>query len=85
MSDPELEFPGWQTPLQEAILEFDHKEWPEKIQKVETLISERLQQLSQQSNGLRELQALNDALSTLRVIKRDRLGFPDWKSGGDPS
>jgi hypothetical protein len=71
----ELEFPEWQASLQEAILEFDRKQSPEKIQKVETLILDRLQQLGPQSNGNdhRELQALNDALSLLRVIKRDQL------------
>jgi hypothetical protein len=79
MSDLELEFPGWQVPLQELILEFDRKQLPKRMQEVETLILERLQQLRQQSDGHRECEALNDALSTLRVIKRDRLGFPDGK------
>jgi hypothetical protein len=84
MSDEELKYPKWQAPLQEAILEFDREKLREKIQDVETLIFERLQQLRQSSDGRSEQEAINDALSILRVIKRDRLGFPDWK-GSDPS
>jgi hypothetical protein len=77
--DEELKFPEWQAPLQEVILEFDREKLPEKIQKVETLIFERLQQLRQESDGRNEREAINNALSILRVIKRDKLGFPDWK------
>ena len=79
MSDEKLKFPEWQTPLQEVILEFDREKLPEKIQKVETLIFERLRQLNTQNDGRVELEALNDALSILRIIKRDKLNFPDWK------
>jgi hypothetical protein len=42
----ELKYPSWQTPLQEAILEFDPEKLAEKIQAVESLIFERLQVLS---------------------------------------
>ena len=76
MSFGELEFPQWQAPLQELILEFDREKFPERLQIVETDILERLQQLSVQNIGHAERQALNDGLSVLRVIARDRLGFP---------
>src|SRR5438105_14311143 len=45
MSDGELKFPEWQAPLQDLILEFDREKMPEKMQHVETLIIDRLQQL----------------------------------------
>jgi hypothetical protein len=79
MSDSELRYPEWQVPLREVILEFDREKLRERIQKVETLIFERLQQLSQENDGRTEQEAINDALSILRVIKRDKLGFPDWE------
>jgi len=58
------------------ILEFDREKLSEKVRRVESLISERLQQLRQEGNGDGELQAIDDALRTLRIIKRDTLGRP---------
>ena len=43
MSEEQLKFPRWQAPLQELIIEFDREKLAEKVQKVEALISERLQ------------------------------------------
>jgi hypothetical protein len=77
--DEELKYPEWQKPLQELILEFDRDKLPEKVQQVESLILERLQQLRGGNDGHIELQAINDALAVLRIIKRDKLGLPDWK------
>jgi len=71
----ELRFPEWQAPLQELILEADREKFHERLHIVEDLIFERFRQLAQESDGRDEHQALNDALSILRVIKRDKLGF----------
>lgn len=79
VSDEELKFPEWQVPLQEVILEFDRERMREKIQKVETMIFDRRRQLSLASDGCAEHAALNDALSVLRILKRERLGSMDWK------
>lgn len=80
MDNAELKFPEWQASLQEVVLEFDHEKLPGKIQRVETVIFERLQQLSQNGEDhLDERTAIYDALSLLRIIKRDKLEFPDWK------
>jgi hypothetical protein len=79
MNDEELKFPAWQVPLQDLILEFDREKLAEKIQKVENLIFERQQQLNQASDGHAEREAIYDALNIIRVIKRDKLGFPDWR------
>ena len=79
MSDEELKFPEWQGPLQDLILEFDRQKLAEKIQEVETLIFKRQQRLSQAVGSQAEREALHDALNILRVIKRDKLGFPDWR------
>jgi len=77
VNDEELKYPEWQTPLQELVLEFDSTKLLEKVQKVDSLIFERLQQLRQGNDGHIETQAVNDALALLRIIKRDELGFPD--------
>jgi hypothetical protein len=69
----------WQALLQEVILEYDRKKLTEKVQTLEALIFERLQKPIQPSDDPSEREALNHTLSTLRNIKRDRLGFPDWK------
>jgi hypothetical protein len=71
MSDGELKFPQWQVPLQELILEFDPQKRPEKIQQVETLILERLRQVDHESDSGVEKIALSDALSVVRILKRD--------------
>ena len=73
MSDAELKFPEWQGPLQELILEFDPQKLREKIPRVEALISERLQQLDHGNDGRVEKIALHDALTIVRIMKRDRV------------
>lgn len=79
MSDAEMKFPEWQAPLRALDEETDPDKLFEKVQHVEILILERLQVLFRGSDGRSEQQALAEALHTLRVIKRDRLGYPDWK------
>jgi hypothetical protein len=78
MSNAELKFPQWQGPLQELILEFEPQKMPEKIPSAETLVLERLQQLHHGNDSRVEKIALHDALSIIRIMKRDRRG----SSGG---
>ena len=78
MSGEETNFPDWQAPLVALRGETDPDKLFEKVHKVELLILERLQVLFQGSDALDERAALAEALHTLRVIKRDKLGFPDW-------
>lgn len=73
MTDNELKFPRWQASLQDVILEFDRDKLPGKIQQVEALIAARLEQLKLSADGLSEREAIHDAMSILRVIKRDKL------------
>ena len=79
MNDEQLKFPEWQGLLQDLILEFDREKLTQKIQEVENLIFERQQQLNQASNSHPEREAIQDALNIIRVLKRDKLGFPDWR------
>jgi len=79
MSNGKLKYPQWQAPLQEAILEFDREKLAGKLQNAEALILERLKELHEGSDGRSEREAINDALATLRVLKQEKLDYPDWK------
>ena len=85
---PNLHYPAWQREYEASFCEPDPKKLLERVHSAETAIFNRLQQLAQDSEGVEhkaELQAIADALSALRLLKRDKLNFPDWetKSGGN--
>jgi hypothetical protein len=73
MNQSELKFPEWQAPLQDLLLEFNRAKLEEQIQRVEALITQRIQQLPRSGGGHEERDAINHALSLLRMIKEDRL------------
>jgi hypothetical protein len=74
-----LKYPEWQTLLQEALLELDRDKLKQRVQAAETTIFQRLQEISQDSDHQAERQAIEDGLSSLRFLKRESLGFPDWE------
>ena len=76
-----MRYPEWQGPLQEALLEIDREKLQSKMMKAEEAIFERLQQLAGTSDSEAERQAIEDAISALRVLKTEKLNYPDWKSG----
>jgi hypothetical protein len=80
----ELKYPKWQEPYQQAILEHDPAKLRQKIHDAEAAIYGRLQQLTDgdaRAHGAEEERlAINDAIAGLRVLQREMLGFPDWKS-----
>jgi hypothetical protein len=76
MTDGELKFPHRQAPLQDLILEFDPVKLQEKTREVEALLFARLQQLAHGTDSRDEKIALRDALSIVRIMKRDRLDSP---------
>ena len=78
MEANDLRFPEWQVPLQDVMQEFSRDKLPAKIQRVETLIFDRLQQLQTSSDGAAERFAISEALELLRTVKHNRLDFPDW-------
>ena len=69
-------YPEWERPFQEALLEFDSRRLKERVAAAEAKIFKRLHVISGSQNGLAERQAIADALSSLRVLKRDILKFP---------
>jgi hypothetical protein len=69
----ELKYPQWQEPFRNAIAEFGTQQLGEKLQKVEAMILDRLQVLSSDIKSLAERQALLDAISIIRILKRDKI------------
>ena len=74
-----LLYPEWQGEYQSALLELDREKLPERVAAAETAIFKRLQAIAQSSDNQAERQAIEDATANLRVLKRDNLGFPNWK------
>jgi hypothetical protein len=74
-----LKYPEWQEPLREALLELDKNKLKQRVAAAETAIFNKLQAISRSTDDQAERQAIDDALQTLRVLKRDNLGFPDWE------
>jgi hypothetical protein len=73
----DLLYPDWQRPLQEALLELDTAKLRGKLDAAESAIFERLQATSQGGVQHPERVAMEDALSSLRVVKRETHRFPE--------
>jgi hypothetical protein len=78
-SSPNVLYQEWQNEYRAALLEVDRGKLSERVAAAETAIYERLQQISQDPDRRAEHQAIEDALAGLRLLKRERLGFPDWE------
>ncbi len=77
----EMKFPEWQDAWQDALLELDPEKLHEKVGKAETAIFKRLQELSSdRTDHYEEHVALNDAINGLRILKVEKLKFPNWES-----
>ena len=77
------QYPAWQSAYEASLSELDPKKRLERVHSAEAAIFNRLQQLAQSAESAdhsAEQQAIADALSTLRFLKRDKLNFPDWKT-----
>ena len=75
-SPPKVLYPEWQNEYQAAMLELNRENLTALV---ENAIYRRLQAISQRPDHQAERQAIEDALASLRVLKRDSLGFPDWE------
>ena len=75
---PEILYPTWQHEYQAALIEVDRAKLSQRVEAAEAAIFKRLQQLSRSSDDFAERQVIQDALHSLRALKRDELGFPDW-------
>ena len=73
----EILYPEWQNELRAALLELDREKLRDRIATAEAAIFDRLQAISHDPDHTAERQAIE--LASLRVLKRDVLGFPDWE------
>ncbi len=76
---PKLPYPEWQNDYEAAIGEPDREKLAERVAAAENAIFIRLQTISQSADHRVERQAIENALASLRVLKRDKLGWPDWE------
>jgi hypothetical protein len=75
----DLQYPDWQSPVQEALIELDKDKLKALVAAAEAAIFYRLQAISQDTDHTAERQAIRDAVASLRVVKREGLEFPDWE------
>jgi hypothetical protein len=71
----DLRYPGWQKTYQEALIEIDSDKLKERVAAAESAIFNRLQAMLPNRDTVRERQAIEDALSSLRYLKRETLEF----------
>ena len=76
-SSPKLRFPEWQKPYFDAVLEINPQQLHEKVLHAENAIYLRLQQLDT-ANSHEELIAIDGAMTNLRMLKTEELGYPNW-------
>jgi hypothetical protein len=68
---PTLQFPEWQSALEDAMRESELSTLPERIRAATDAIFSRLKEKSQRPPGSLERIALNDAIHLLRVMRRE--------------
>ena len=76
-------FPEWRQPYQEALLEYDKTALRTKVLRAEDAIGTRLRQLQESSDSHAEREAIENALSVLRCLRRDKFDYPDRKSSSE--
>jgi hypothetical protein len=70
-------YPHWQREFDAAVREGDPQTLRQRVEAAEAALFLRLQALQESAAG-HERQAISDAVAALRVIQRDKLGYPEW-------
>jgi len=76
----DLKYPNWQKPVQEALIELEKIKLKECIAVAEAAIYRRLEDISQGPDHQAERDAMDHALSNLRVVKKESLHLSDSES-----
>jgi hypothetical protein len=71
-----LKVPEWRELLRDALSELDVEKLPEKIARAEVAVCRRIKR---KPASKAERQALDDALSSLSILKKHH--FPGWNKG----
>jgi hypothetical protein len=77
MSD--LEFPEWQEPYLEALMETDRLKIVGRVDLAERTIFTRLKEIQSSSKRRSEEQAIEDALRALTFLRRETVEFKTWQ------
>jgi len=72
-------YPEWQHEYLAALVEGDPKTLFERVTAAEAAIFNRLQAISKNPDSQAERRAIQDALASLRILQKEKLGFPDWE------
>ena len=75
-----MESPEWQKAYREASLEVNPQKLPARIFAAETAILMRMKALLTSSDGHREREAIEDAVSALRVLQTEKPDYPAWEA-----
>jgi hypothetical protein len=79
----ELRYPGWQKTYHNALLELNPQKLVQRVSQAETAILSRLREIRFRSDSRVEVQAIEDAINGLRVLKNETLIFKSSKSNSD--
>ena len=71
-----LKYPHWQREFEAAVREGDPESLRQRVDVAEAALFLRSQALVGSALGHAEQQAISDAMRTLRVIQREKLGYP---------
>ena len=73
----DLAYPNWQKPVQEALVELDKDKLKERIAAAERAIAQRLEAIERSPADRAEREAMQHALSSLRVVKKESVNSLD--------
>ena len=71
-----LRFPQWQAQYEAALVELNHGKLFQRVTDAEYAIFHRLQSLTSTTDCHPELLAIEDALASLRLLKREQVDLP---------
>jgi hypothetical protein len=72
-----ITYPDWQKTYEEALLEADPQQLPHRVSAAESAILRRLEAVRSVPDGRLELQAMQDALNSLSVLRRETEHRPE--------
>jgi hypothetical protein len=73
-----VKYPHWQRQFEAALLERDPRKLRQRIDAAEAAIFLRLQALADSLPEHGEKEAISDAIRALRLLQREKLGYPEW-------
>jgi hypothetical protein len=76
----ELCYPDWQKPYHDALLELNPEKLIQLVSEAERAILSRLQEIRLNSDNRLEVQAIEDAINGLRVLKNETVMFKSSQS-----